>query len=229
MEAFTNDNERMVRKLLVVLCAVALFASACGGDDPGDKEAFCGQLREGRGIASPEATINPADFELLGAVAPKEIRSAVTKLANTARSLDEIGDSDLEALFAAAFDPEAETARLELFAYAENDCGIDSEGLQADAARLAAIEDVREYVTNNFGGASWADALTYRVDNDQDGLNGVTAVFRRRAIGDEALDVCRALSVYLYELHEGEGAVAVERGAQDLAMRSGPDATCEPA
>ena len=56
--------------------------------------------------------VRGGDFEVLEVVAPKEVRAAVTKLANTASSLEDIAETDLESLFAAAFDPEAESARI---------------------------------------------------------------------------------------------------------------------
>lgn len=129
----------------MVALTLALVVAACGGEDQGDEEAFCDLLRQGVGIGSDDAEVNPGDFALLGGVAPPEIRDAVRQLANTARSLDEITDDNLDELFSAAFDPDAVAARQALVAYAISVCRIDQGALAG--GRIASDEVLVAEVT----------------------------------------------------------------------------------
>ena len=90
-------------RLVAVLVATCLIAAACGGSDDGDVEAYCELVNNGVGTETSE-------FESLLEVAPPEIRDAVNELTNTTREFDDI--EEIDELFDAAFDPDAQAARL---------------------------------------------------------------------------------------------------------------------
>ncbi|MCB0994986.1 MAG: hypothetical protein KDB21_07845 [Acidimicrobiales bacterium] len=214
---------------MVGLAALAAVLSACGGDDAGDKEAFCELLRDGVGIGSDSAEVDPGDFARLSEVAPPEIRDAVRQLANTARSLDEIPDAELDELFAAAFDPEAVAARDELLAYAVGTCGVDAGDIEG--GRISnddvLITEVAGYLQTNFASEPWLDDIRIAMVRDDSVLDGVTVTFERRTSRNEAIDVCNAVSVWLYALKDADGAVTVLYDGAVVAGRVGPDASCD--
>lgn len=212
---------------LVVAVVLVLGAVACGGEeDPGDPDAFCDLLRAGVGFGT-----EPERLDELEAVAPPDIRVTVRQLANTARSLDQIPDQNLDELFSAAFDPEAIEARAELRRYAVDSCGSPAELIDEPGSTVsdqdAADAAIVEYLANNFRTTAWVDDLDVTATLAFGRLESVQArFFTPPASPDDALAACNALAVYLYEIHDGTGEVNVELGDTLLAGRSGPDAPC---
>ncbi len=207
---------------------VAVLVGACSRtEDPGDPEAFCALLRDGIGL-SASGTDGLDDLE---AAAPPDIRSTVRELANTARSLDEIPDSELDELFSAAFDPEAVEARKGLRSYAVEQCGSTSvpvdqavDGLNDEADAEAQLAS---YIATNFGTTTWAGQLSIDAGFAFGRLDSLHAEFADDpAAPDDALAACNALAVFLYEIESGSGEITVMRGETLLAGRSGPGAPC---
>ncbi len=210
----------------VVLVGV-LVASACGGgEDEGDPVAFCRLLREGAGFDATDVT----GLEELEAVAPIDIRPAVRELSNTSRRLEDIPDTELAELFAAATDPEAGQARLDLEQYAVDQCGLEpgADGPEPGAIDAeTALGDLAAYITENFSTTEWADDLDFDVAFEFGRLDSVAATFRDDPDPEDApLEVCNALAVYLYEIQGGTGRVSVEDGEGVLMSREGPDERC---
>ncbi|MDH3754264.1 MAG: hypothetical protein OEU32_10375 [Acidimicrobiia bacterium] len=219
-----------VRRLAALTFASALLVAACGGDteDPGDQAAFCDLLREGVGLTGGAV----GDFERLADVAPPDIRLAVRELGNTARSLDDIPDENLEELFAAAFDPEAVEAGAELDLYAVEVCGSDPVAAEPTPAEDAndsdaSLADLEDYIAANFSTTTWAGNVQFDVAFEFGRLDSIEANFDRPPdSADDALAACNAVAVFLYELRDATGTVAVVSGDDLLASRSGPDTPC---
>lgn len=220
---------RSLRSILAVCLALSLVAAACSKEtvDPGDPVAFCDLLRQGIGLGN--STDGLVDLE---AVAPPEIRTQVRELANSARSLDDIADTELEELFSAAFDPEAIEARAALNQYAIDQCGsgIDTDGTTEASTfenEIAARNDVQTYLNDNFGSSDWVDGIAIEAIFAFGVLDSVEAQFKRAPKNtDESLEACNALSVYLYALQSGSGSVSVNHGDDVLASRTDPEGLC---
>ena len=211
-----------VRTPLLIAVAVLLLAAACsgdGGDSADDVVAFCETLESSSEIDADGLSIDPAAFDELVELAPSEISDAVGTLANTLRSAEEIGDEDLAALFAALFDPDARGARQELHSYARTTCLID-----VSSGELAALQC---WLDENFPTQRWKDGLVVDVELDEGGVAGISAQVAGTPLGDDVIDACEALSVYLYSEREGTGAVTIEQGGRVLASRLGPEARCQ--
>lgn len=214
-----GHDGRVMTRLVAVFAAICVMAAACGGSDDGDLEAYCDLIEAGEGIESGE-------FGELLEVAPPEIRDAVNDLANTTREFDDI--VEIHELFDAAFDPDAQAARLAFTTHATDVCGYeppsDETAMQfsSNGARL------RDYVSENFGSDEWPDKVTYRVAEASDGqIFEVTARFIDDPEADEALDACAALGVWLYVALGAAGEVRVEHEGDVLAQRLTQTATCE--
>lgn len=216
----------MRRTLWVVLVGMLIAGGCGGGEDEGDPVAFCRLLREGVGFDATDV----AGLEELEGVAPIDIRPAVRELSNTSRQLEDIPDTDLAELFAAATDPDADRARRDLEQYAVDQCGLEpgADGPEAGAIDAeTALADLASYITENFGTTEWADDLEFGVAFAFGRLDSVAATFRSDPDPEDApLEVCNALAVYLYEIQGGTGRVSVEDADGVLISREGPDERC---
>ena len=203
----------------VLVLALAILGAACsGGDDEGDPEAFCELLLDG--VAQADGEVDPAEYEALAEVAPGEVRSAVDKLRNTATDVETLDHTDLEALFAASFDPDATEARRELEVYAVSECDIP-----IDQARVEAQLD--EFLAINFTDARWLEEVEVLISTEAGVISGIEAGFLSRPRGSDAVEVCRALAVYLYEVSDGDGPVRVYFEEKLLVSRESREATCQ--
>jgi hypothetical protein len=206
----------------------AVLVAACSGtEDPGDPEAFCELLRDGIGLSAGGTD----GLDALEAAAPPDIRSTVRELANTARSLDEIPDADLDELFSAAFDPDAVEARDGLRTYAVERCGSTlvpvDEAVDGVADEADAEAQLASYIATNFGTTTWAGQLSIDAGFAFGRLDSLHAEFADDpASPDDALAACNALAVFLYEIESGSGEIRVTQDDTLLAGRSGPSAPC---
>ncbi|MEM7287274.1 MAG: hypothetical protein AAF480_13055 [Actinomycetota bacterium] len=207
-------------RLVAVLVATCVLAAACGGSDDGDVEVYCQLVNNGVG------TVDGA-FESLLEVAPPEIRDAVNELANTTREFEDI--EEIDELFDAAFDPDAQAARLAFSTHATESCGYEPPADDEEALRFSSNGiQLREYVSENFGNDDWPDKVTYRVAEASDGqIYEVTARFVDDPEDDEALDACAALGVWLYVALGAAGEVRIEHEGEVVAQRLTQTATCE--
>jgi hypothetical protein len=198
---------------------LSLLAAACADEgDQGDPEAFCELLVAGVGQA--DGDVDPAEFQSLAEVAPREVRGAVDKLGNTAADVETLDHSDLEALFDASFDPDASEARRELESYAVEECDIP-----VDQALLESEMD--EFLAINFADARWLSEIEVVVSTESGIISGIEANFLSRPLAGEAVDVCRALAVYMYEVSNGDGPVTVTLDEKLLVSRQNREATCQ--
>ena len=210
----------MITRLGAAVVAISVLAAACGGSDDGDVAAYCELVNNGVGIQD-------GVFEGLLEVAPPDIRDAVNELANTTRGFDDI--DELDELFDAAFDPDAQAARLAFSTHAEDICEYEPPPEEEEAFQFSSNGiELREYVSANFGNDDWPDKVTYRVAEASDGqIFEVTARFIESPQGDEALDACAALGVWLYVALGAAGEVRVEHEGEVVAQRLTQTATCE--
>lgn len=217
---------RPVLRFLAVLGAAALVAGACSGDDGGDIEAFCDLVRDGVGIDPGEGVVDAADYDRLLEVAPEDIEDTIARLANASRDLREI--TDLDDLFDAAFDPEAQAAREAFDAHIVEVCGLDADALPQGRIDSSAdlLAELVDYVQANFANETWTSKVRYEVERDNGELDGVTVTFRVDSVGDEPLSVCNALRPWLYRIRGADGPIEVVSGDLALARSDGPDTNC---
>lgn len=218
----------MRKGLLAGIAALtALLAAACGGGDTSDLDAYCNLVREGVGFGTLNVAVQEAELQDLLAVAPGEVRDAVLELINTTRGLDDI--DELDQLFDAAFDPDAQAAKASFDRFAVEACGVDASALPEGRVDSDAglITDIGAYVDANFEGATWVPKVRYDVEREDSALRDITITFVVDARDDEAQQACAALSVYLYELRGADGSVVVVSDDLVTVQRSGPGAACE--
>lgn len=215
----------VVRRLIVLLVATALLGVACGGDDGADPEAFCELIRAGVGIQVVSESSQEDGLQALLEVAPDDIEDAVQELANTTRGLRDI--DELDQLFDAAFDPDAQAARDEFNAYAVDICGYEGEALSDGelASATDLLNDLRTFVAQSFTGESWTSKVRYDVTEDDGALVSVDITFIIGAIDDEPIQACNAVSVYAYSLQDATGDVTVIDDDLVVARRAGPEAS----
>ena len=119
----------MVLALVGVLAYVA-WDRLTDDDYQGDLTAFCARVV--RSESQPDAV---SYYESLVEVAPRDIRSTVQRLQDATRDLQDLREGeDIAAYFAAAFDPEQQTAENELQNYANDECQLED---VCDSARPA--------------------------------------------------------------------------------------------
>lgn len=209
------------------MVTVGLITAACGGDDNGDLEAYCELIQRGIGLSASNQSVQATEYEQLREVAPPEIRDSVQELLNTTRGFSDI--EELDQLFDAAFDPDAQAARTEFFEHAQAICGYEGAAVAADrvTASTDTLNDLRSYVSSNFGTESWTAKVRFDPVETGDVLTDVEVTFIIPPEDDEPLEACNAVAVYLYELRDGTGAVTVVSDDLIVAGRSGPGAGCE--
>ncbi|MGI9622572.1 MAG: hypothetical protein ACR2PK_07025 [Acidimicrobiales bacterium] len=214
-------------RLLAALLLLAVIAAGCGGGNNGDEEAYCDLIRSGVAIAPADQAGQAAGFEELLEVAPEEVRDAVQQLRNTTRGLTEI--EEVEQLFEAAFDPDAQAARMLFNQHAVEVCEFDGQALSDDRLGSAAdpLNNLLAYVANNFVGEVWTTKVRYDIQQGEDAsLESVTITFVLAPSGNEHVQACNALAVYLYEIERAEGEVTVVDGGDVVVRRASPDGSC---
>lgn len=217
---------RAVLRLLAVLGATVLVLGACAGGDDGDIDAFCDLIREGVGIDAGDGLVDAADYDRLLDVAPDDIAETIGRLANASRDLREI--TDLDDLFDAAFDPEAQAAREAFAAYIVEACGLDADALPRGRIDSSAdlLAELVDYVQANFANETWTSKVRFDIERDNGELDGITVSFAVDSVGDEPLSVCNALRPWLYRIRAAEGPIEVVGGDLLLARSDGPDTNC---
>jgi len=216
----------VTNKLLAIAAAIGFVLAGCGGGDGGDLEAYCTLIRDGVGIDNGEGLVDAAEYERLGEVAPDGIDQVVERLANASRDLSEI--TDLDQLFDAAFDPEAQAARDEFAAFAVDNCDLDADALPEGRVDSSAelLADLVDYVQANFANEAWASKVRYETERRGGELHGITVTFRDPSVGDEPISVCNALRPWLYDIRGADGPIEVVSADLALARSDGPDTGC---
>ena len=128
----------MVLALVGVLAYVA-WDRLTDDDYQGDLTAFCARVVRSEARSDSQSSDSQPDavsyYESLVEVAPRDIRSTVQRLQDATRDLRELREGeDIAAYFAAAFDPEQQTAERELQHYANEECQLED---VCDSARPA--------------------------------------------------------------------------------------------
>lgn len=203
-----------------LLVAVALlFAGCADAPEPGNLATFCALLESGSGLtATPSAT----DLEILATVAPPDIRPTIEGLQDRARDFDELlaeSPPNLEALFAARFDPAALAEQTALDDYAENSCGIVVD--RPPSTRW------NNFVRQNHGGEAWVDLVTTQFDVVSDQIETATVVFTDApepvAMVEQA---CSAVSDFLISDGAQPGRVRVLIGSVVALEYDTPEGVC---
>jgi hypothetical protein len=225
--AVGHDGAVMVR-LAAALVSVALVAAACGGDDNLDPEAFCELIREGKAIEASNQATQIQEFDLLIEVAPDEISDAVQQLANTTRGLRNI--DELDQLFEAAFDPDAQAARTDFNDYAVTICGYEGDAL-ADGQVTSStdpLNDLRAFIDQRFSTDMWRAKVRFDPESGPTGtaVTDVEVTFIIEPGDGEALEACEAVAIWAFELQEVTGEVRVLHDDLVLVSSTGPGDTC---
>ncbi len=214
-----------MHRVAAALVALALLATACGGGDEGDQEAYCAFITT-NGVGT-DTSLSAEDLDQLLQVAPPDIRDAVQELLNTTREFVEI--EEIDELFDAAFDPDAQAAREEFNTYASDVCGFDGEAIsqQATSASATLLSSVRRYVRDNFGSSDWTDKVAYQIEEATDGqILDITVTFIVEADGDEPSEACTALGIWLYEVRNSGGSVEVIDDDEVVVHRLSREDSC---
>ncbi len=221
-------NRGFITRLVAATLALGLVASACGGDDNVDPEAFCALIREGKAIEASNQATQIQEFDLLLEVAPDEISDAVQQLANTTRGLRNI--EELDQLFEAAFDPEAQAARTDFNDYAVTICGYRGDAL-ADGqvtASTSPLNDLRAFVDQRFSTDLWRAKVRFDPETESGGtgVGDVEVTFITEPDDGEAMEACEAVAIWAFELQESSGEVRVLHDDLVLVSSTGPGDTC---
>lgn len=214
--------------------ALAASQAAEGGDGGGDGA--------GAGNGDTDVAEVLAELEALAELAPAELVDDFEVMAGAFEQLEGLDEDDpesLEAIFEVVFDEEMLSATLALEAYAEEECGLELEGLDpttsggggdtgsggGDTGSGAGpehdpddpdvhLEEVGA-VEDAHEGESWADKLDSTFINMGHEVT-VSADPSAGLTEDEALDACRAL-VEALRPGNAELTVAVQSGETVLA------------
>jgi hypothetical protein len=212
--------------LLVSLIAL----SGCGGSDDGDVETFCTLVQQGAGDLTGQA-VDAASLDRLAEVAPQEIRSVVEQLGNLARDFSEIDPTELDQLFAAAFDAPARSARQRFDRFVSDTCDIENATLGGDQEPAAADElavSLLDFLESVFPNDDWVGNVRYEVIVEpEDGPWAVRLTFVVDIEEGEAARACQSVSVWLYNVEEHAGSIEVLDAAGDGgAARAGLEGSC---
>lgn len=221
----------VARRLLCLVLVLCLIAASCGDDeDPGDLDAFCALVDDGTGMLvaaegdAVAAGSQAEEFEELEAVAPTDIRGAVSQIANRERDLGEI--DDLAELFDAAFSPKALQARRDYRTFVLEQCQIDV-GEVVEEEPLSLVRGLRASATETSAGESWVEKVIYSQETPLLQETIVTITFRTRPLGDEAIGACNAASSYIYgELGQQGTVIAVVFADSLQVQRLGSESSC---
>ncbi len=214
------------KRALAGLVAMSVVAGACGGGDTADPEAFCELIREGVGVGASNQDTQAQEFDQLLVVAPDEVGEAVQQLSNTTRGLRDI--DELDQLFAAAFDPDAQAARADFNEYAVDVCGYTGEALADDQVTSTTdpLNDLRTFISDSFPGEAWASKVRYDITDADGAVIDIRVTFIIGANGDEPIQACNAVSIYAYQVRDASGAVAVFDDELLVAGRDGATGIC---
>ena len=214
------------KRALAGLVAMSVVAGACGGGDTADPEAFCELIREGVGVGASNQDTQAQEFDQLLVVAPDEVGEAVQQLSNTTRGLRDI--DELDQLFAAAFDPDAQAARADFNEYAVDVCGYTGEALADDQVTSTTdpLNDLRTFISDSFPGEAWASKVRYDITDADSAVIDIRVTFIIGANGDEPIQACNAVSIYAYQVRDVSGAVAVFDDELLVAGRDGATGIC---
>jgi hypothetical protein len=209
-----------VKRVLAAVALTALISAGCSdAPDPGDLAAFCSLLESGSGL-TPSPTAE--DLERLALVAPPAVRPTIEALQNRARDFDELlaeDPPDLEALFNARFDPQANSEQAELDRYALSSCGI--------AADRPAPTRWNSFVQDNYSDAGWSGLVTTQFEVVSDRIETATMVFVEAPEPMSLVeDVCRAVSEFLIADGADPGRVRVFIGSVVALQYDSPSGVC---
>ena len=209
-----------VKRALVAVILTALLATACSdAPEPGDLAAFCSLLETGSGL-TPSPTAQ--DLERLALVAPPAVRPTIEALQNRARDFGELlaeNPPDLEALFNARFDPQANSEQAALDRYALSSCGI--------AADRPAPTRWNSFVQDNYADAGWSDLVTAQFVVVSERIETATVVFAQTPEPLSLVeDVCRSMSEFLTADGADPGRVQVVVGSVIALEYDSPNGLC---
>lgn len=192
-----------MKRAIACLALLAIFCVGCrSAPEPGDLAGFCSLLESGSGL-SPAPTAE--DLDRLALVAPPAVRPTIEALQNRARDFDDLlaeSPPNLEALFNARFDPQANTEQAALDRYALSSCGIAAD--RPPATRWTS------FVAENHQDAAWADLITAQFVVTNDRVETATIVFRNAPEPISLVEeVCSATAAFLIADSADPGRIQV--------------------
>lgn len=194
-----------------------LFVGACTtAPEPGNLSLFCSLLEQGTGLTSAPTA---EDLEDLARTAPPEIRPTIEALQSRGRDFDDLlaeDPPDLEAIFNARFDRDAQIERAALDEYAENSCGLEVN--RPPGTRW------NTWVRQNHGEAAWRQAVAVQFELVGEQISSMTMVFDAAPEPvDQIEQACDAARDFLQGENAEPGSVQVIIGTVrvlDLATSS---------
>lgn len=226
----TRRHDGSVKWTAIGLLVSLIALSGCGGSDDGDVDAFCTLVQQDAGDLTGQA-VDAASLDRLADVAPQEIRSVVEQLGNLARDFSEIDPTELDQLFAAAFDALARSARQRFDGFVSETCDIDNATLGGDQEPASADElaiRLLDFLESIFPNDDWVGKASYEVIVEPD--DGPWAVRLTFVVGieaGEAARACESVSLWLYDVERHAGSIEVLDAAGDGgAARAGLEGSC---
>ncbi len=225
------DRQQIRRKLSILglfagICLCIALLPSCSNSSDGDIEAYCGLVEENFEIGLANSGIELEDLDSLLDVSPKIIVKVVEKLRNSLADIAEI--DELDQLFAATFDPDALIAQQTFEIFNADECGISVEAIAA-ALRInqQLIEaDLLDFLEKNVVYASWVGKIIVSLKFNSSVIQGAEATFITQAETGEALNVCRAISLWMFAIKEVEGSVLIFDSTREVVRRNASDTRC---
>lgn len=199
---------------------------SCSNSSDGDIEAYCSLVEENFEIGLANSGIELEDLDALLDVSPKTIVKVVEKLRNSLADIAEI--DELDQLFAATFDPDALIAQQTFEIFNADECGISVEAIAA-ALRInqQLIEaELVDFLKENAVYAPWVEKISVSLKFDAVVIQGSEATFTTPAETGEALNVCHAISLWMYSLKEAEGSILIFDNTREIVRRNASDTRC---
>tara|TARA_B100000686_G_C16722649_1_gene935873 strand:- start:198 stop:866 length:669 start_codon:yes stop_codon:yes gene_type:complete len=214
-----------VSSIFSILIALVI-SPACSGSVDGDIDAYCALVEENFEIGLSNSGIELEDLEALLAVSPKEIIKVVEKLRNSLADIAEI--DELDQLFAATYDPGALVAQQKFEIYNADECGISVEAIAAALKVNQGLieEELVKFLESNDVFSSWIEKVSISLVFDGITVQGAEVTFLTSAEQGQALEVCHAISLWMYALKEAEGGILVFDDSREIVRRNASDTKC---
>jgi len=225
------DRQQIRRNLSILglfasICLCIALLPSCSNSSDGDIEAYCGLVEANFEIGLTNSGIELEDLDALLDVSPKIIVKVVEKLRNSLADIAEI--DELDQLFAATFDPDALIAQQTFEIFNADECGISVVAIAA-ALRInqQLIEaELLDFLEENVVYAPWIGKIIVSLKFNASVIQGAEATFITPAETGEALNVCHAISLWMFAIREAEGSILIFDSTREVIRRNASDTRC---
>lgn len=225
------DSQQIRRKLSPLglfagICLCVALLPSCANSSDGDIEAYCDLVEENFEIGLDNSGIELKDLDALLDVSPKIIVKVVEKLRNSLADIAEI--DELDQLFAATFDPDALIAQQTFEIFNADECGISAEAIAA-ALRInqQIIEtELLDFLKENEVYAPWVEKIVVSLKFNASVVQGAEATFITPRETGDALNVCHAISLWMFGVKEVEGSILIFDSTREVVRRNASDTRC---